>query len=301
MISRRDFLTRITQLALGGALLQHAQPIFAGSKPPTQNERPFGVVVPDFMQSLIRESDIAYLNETIPRIFEEHTDWFPALDYLPQFVVLNTLTDTLIQYGDTVLIPEVMGDEAFTLNEAQYLLTTLRFGSVATPHRSANVDNFGKAIYLKQHPRTGYRTPEHLILEELIHIQQDITLMTAIITRENHDPSLCLHAQLKGISELGAHYYIDELIGRDDYIFVMDDGTHADSAADALARMGAKVNADAEHVLQAITYDTELYLQLDEEAMTRHQQHLWQMVTTWRYARNAAGEAVDIAPAYLSY
>lgn len=291
---RRTFLALLAKTALvgvGGAL------IAAGRKPPP----PYAVHLPDFMRDYISDDHIAYLNDTIPALFDEYRDLFPVLDAPPQYIVLNTLPDTLITHGSTVIAPDLLGDEALTLMDAQYLLVTMRFGSVATPHRGQDLDLFGRFIYLKQHPRTGYRTPESLLLEEIIHAQQDQTIMRAIIEREAHDPVTCLHAELKGISELGAHYYTDELRGELDYVFVLDDGTHTESAADAIHRLAARLNADDDTFLRAITYDADAYATLDAVAVADYDRHIWQMVTTWRHARSADGTATDIAPAFLPF
>lgn len=297
MFSRRDFIKIASAATIGLPLWGRPQ---MGPMPPNTDTTEFAIIAPPFMDTILRDSDRNYLNTTIPQVFAEYSDLFPILTRLPQFVVINTLSDAVIAHGDTLLAPTVLGDEALTLSEAQYLMVTLRFGSISTPHRGDDTTNFGKVIYLKQHPRYGYRTPPHLILEELIHIQQDITVMQAIIAQDQLDPQSCLHAQLKGISELGAHYYIDPIKGEPDYIFVMDDGQHADSAPDALARIGARVDAPADDVLQAITYDVDRYLALDAVAFDRENKHLWEMVTTWRHVRDASGAAVDIAPAYHS-
>lgn len=291
---RRTFLALLAKTVLAGgsgALLS------AGRKPPDA----YAVHLPDFLRDYISNAHLAYLNETIPALFAEYRDLFPMLDAPPQYIVLNTLQETLIAHGNKVIAPEMLGEEALTLFDAQYLLVTTRFGSVATPHRGQDLDRFGTHIYLKQHPRTGYRTPENLLLEEIIHAQQDKTIMRGIIEREGHDPQTCLHAELKGISELGAHYYTDEMRGEADYVFVLDDGTHTESAADAIHRLAGRLGATDEQFLRAITYDATAYAELDAAAVAAHGQHIWQMVTTWRYARNADGEPTDIAPAFMPF
>lgn len=294
---RRTFLQHLAKLAAAGSVLA-ALPVSAGRKPPS-DDPPFAVLLPPFMDGLIDDPALAYLNTTIPSVFDEHRDLFPMLSRPPQYIVVNTLNETLVQHGGTPVLPELLGEETLTLFEVQYLLVTMRFSSVATPHRGANVDHFGEVVYLKQHPQKGYFTPDYLLLEEMIHSQQDKTVMRHIIESEGHDPAGCLHAQLKGISELGAHFYTDPLAGDVDYVFVMDDGSHAQSAPDALQQIADRVNTDPETVLRALCYDVEAYIALDTVAMSNEEKHLWQMVTTWRYARDAEGNPTDLAPAFM--
>jgi hypothetical protein len=298
---RRDFLRILGAAALAGAGRMSTRTAAAGHEPPSQRRAAYEVLVPPFMTPLISAYDIAYLNDVIPGLFVAYRDLFPMLDEPPQYIVLNTLAETLIAHGNAVIAAEQLGGEALTLSEAQYLLVTMRFGSVATPHRGTNLDLFGRYVYLKQHPRTGYRTPQPLLLEEIIHAQQDRTVMRHIIQQEALDPAMCMHGQLKGISELGAHYYTDELRGEPDYVFVLDDGTHLEDAAAALQRIAGRIGAQPETLLRAITYDAAAYAELDAGAVAQHGKHIWQMLTTWRYARDATGSATDIAPAFLAF
>ena len=153
-LTRRQFITLGTgaaaALALGNA--------DAGRLPPGQ--QPFQLITPDFMADFLEPRHIEYFNTTIPALYNDHReDIFVVLETLPAVVIINTFNDTLIHYGDTQIAPEILGDETLTLMEAQHLLRTTRFGSVATPHRGDNPENFGKLLYIKQHPETGYITP----------------------------------------------------------------------------------------------------------------------------------------------
>ena len=207
--SRREFIALGALLTLGGPAVAHA-----GRKPPSEHDLPaYSVLVPDFLRDRVSIAATDYLNRTIPAVFDEYRHLFPALRRPPQFIVLDTLNEVLVHHGDRLILPDALGDEALTLFEAQHLLVTLRFGSVATPHRGDDPARFGQFIYLKQHPRTGYRTPPHLLLEEMLHAQQDATVMRAIIQQDDLDARSCLHGHLKGISELGAHVYIEEIAG----------------------------------------------------------------------------------------
>jgi len=281
--------------ALGGAWL------LRGTISHAQGE-PWQVIVPSFMQGRIPDDHITYLNETIPALYAGNSEvLFPLLERIPAAVVVDTTTEMLISHGATTLAPEVTGDEALTLTEAQYLLTTTRFGSVATPHRGDDPANFGRLLYIKQHPVTGYRTPPHLLLEELIHVQQDITVMRHIIYSDQLDAKACLHAQLKGISELGAHYITDSLVDEPDYIFVLDDATHCDTAAHAIDLLAERLSTDPVTLARALLYDVPTYHALDAVAMSLYEKHIWEMVTTWRHARDAEGDAIGIAPAFQPY
>jgi hypothetical protein len=294
-ISRRQFVT--AGAALAG--LWGLGNVSAGRTPPTAS---FSVIVPDFMVDRITQNHIDYLNETIPSLHASYRETLlPMLDKLPQVIVVNTLTETLIHHGNTLLAEDLLGDEALTLFEAQHLLITTRFGSVATPHRGDDPTQFGKLIYLKQHRDTGYRTPDYLLLEELIHIQQDITIMQYIIEQDDLDPKGCLHGPLKGISELAAHYYTDDMAGEADYVFMLDDGTHCETAADAVRLLSDRLNANDEDLVRALLYDVETYAQLDGVANANYDTHIWEMVTTWRHARDENGDAVEIAPAFIAY
>ena len=295
--SRREFIALGALLAFGGTRIARA-----GRKPPSQHApADYAVLVPDFLQARVSTTAVAYLNRTIPAVFDEHRHLFPALSRPPQFIVLDTLTDVLAQHGNRTIAPERLGPEALTLFEAQHLLITTRFGSVSTPHRGDNLDLFGQFIYLKQHPRTGYRTPAPLLLEEMLHAQQDATVMRAIIQRDALDARSCLHGPLKGISELGAHAYIETMANKGDYVFVLDDGTHCESAAHGVALLAARLNAEPDALIPALLYDTDAYLALDAAAVTQHDKHLWQMVTTWRHARDENGQPTGIAPAFIPF
>jgi len=295
-LSRRQFITLGTG-AVAAFTLGNAR---AGRLPP--EDRPFRVIVPEFMRAFLESHHLDYLNTTIPSLYHDHqADIFPALRALPAVVVLNTFNDTLIHHGDTVLAPEVLRDEALTLMEAQHLLRTTRFGSVATPHRGDDPANFGKLMYLKQHPDDGYFTPEDLLLEELIHVQQDITIMRYIIAQDDLPPKDCLHAHLKGISELGAHLITDELRGEPDYLFLLDDGTMCETAAQALTTLADRLNTEAPTLKRALLYDVDAYAALDAVAMATHDKHIWGMVTTWRHSRDENGDATGIAPAFIAY
>lgn len=271
----------------------------AGRIPP--EDRPFRVIVPDFMHAHLEPRHLDYLNTTIPALYHDHADLFPVLGVLPAVVVLNTLKETLIYYGGTLLAPEVLGDEALTLVEAQHLLRTTRFGSVATPHRGDDPAKFGKLMYIKQHPEMGYMTPEDLLLEELLHVQQDITIMRHIIMAEDLPPKDCLHAHLKGISELGAHVITDEMRGGADYLFLLDDGTMCETAVEALGLLAGRLNTDSDRLARALLYDVEAYVALDAVAVANHERHIWEMVTTWRHSRDENGDATGIAPAFVAY
>ncbi|MEL7233154.1 MAG: hypothetical protein AAGK74_01580, partial [Chloroflexota bacterium] len=221
-MNRRHFL--MGMLAATGAGVAHA-----GRKPPAEEAAAYEIVMPDFMAGIISNRYVSYLNETIPAVFDEHRQLFPMMDAPPQYIVLNTENETLVHHGSEMIAPDLLGDEAMSLFDVQYLLATTRFSSVATPHRQADLDNFGKFVYLKQHPLSGYNTPPYLLLEEMLHAQQDMTVMRWIIEQEAHNPTDCLHAQLKGISELGAHIITDEMTAGPDYVFVLDDGTHCET------------------------------------------------------------------------
>jgi len=297
--SRREFLAATGALLALGSLPSGAR---AGRKPPSQQAAaPYAVIVPGFLAETVSSTAVDYLNTTIPAVFEEHRHLFPALDAPPPFIVLNTLSDTLVHHGNKAVAPGHLGDETLTLFEVQHLLTTTRFGSVATPHRGASLDMFGRFIYLKQHPRTGYRTPPPLLLEEMLHAQQDATVMQAIIRRDGLDATDCLHAQLKGISELGAHYYTDALAFKSDYVFVLDDGTHCADADEGVARLAARVGATPEELLRALMHDTETLLALDAVALAEQGKPLWAMVTTWRPMRDANGDATGVMPAFMPF
>jgi hypothetical protein len=289
MITRRRFLSLLLAGAAGG---------LAGAIPaPTV---PAAVRVPAFMRAYISPDRVAYLNAIIPALYDTFRDpLFPHLHTLPTFVVINTLTEALIQHGHVRLAADILGDEALTLLEAQHLLTTTRFGSVATPHRGIDPDRFGTVVYLKQHPKRGYRTPEHLLLEELIHVQQDITLMRHIIHQDELPAPDCLHGPLKGISELGAHNIIEDISGKQDYVFVLDDGTHCESAAHAIAQLSERLGTDEATIARALLYDVAAYRRLDALAMAQYERHPWQMVTTWRHARDDNGAVIGIAPAFI--
>lgn len=295
MISRRTLF----QAAI--ASLLPMQTAAAGRKPPAVSADAYEVILPRFMDAIISERDINYLNEIIPTLFETYRNWLPALDAPPLYIVVNTMTEALVNYGGTHIAEDLLTDEALTLFDVQFLLVTTRFGSVATPHRGENMDIHGKYVYLKQHPQAGYNTPPHLLLEEMLHAQQDITIMRNIIEREQLDPTTCLHGQLKGISELGAHYYTDALANDVDYVFVLDDGTHCDSAEHGVRQLAKRLDTEEMTFLRAITYDLSLYNQLDKVAVSQHGKHIWEMVTTWRHARDAEGNAVDIAPAFQPF
>lgn len=295
-LSRRQFLALSTSaaaaLALGNA--------HAGRLPP--EDRPFRVIVPPFMDALLEPHHLDYLNTTLPAIYHDHqAALFPALKALPAVVVINTFNETLVHHGANLLAPEVLGAEALTLLEAQHLLRTTRFGSVATPHRGDDPANFGKLMYLKQHPETGYRTPPDLLLEELLHVQQDITVMRYIIAQNGLPAKDCLHAHLKGISELGAHIITDALRGEPDYLFLLDDGTLCETAVDALGRLAARLQTDTQTLQRALLYDVDAYAALDTVAITEHGRHIWAMVTTWRHSRDENGDATGIAPAFIAY
>jgi hypothetical protein len=292
-------ITRRQALQLGAAFT--GAWLLRGIAAEAQHET-WSVIVPPFMRGRISEAQITYLNETIPALYAGNRKvLLPLLEMLPAAIVLDTTTEMLIAHGDVTLAPEIMGEEALTLTEAQYLLTTTRFGSVATPHRGEDPVNFGRLLYIKQHPVTGYRTPPHLLLEELIHIQQDITVMRHIIYQDQLDAEDCLHGQLKGISELGAHYITDPLVGEPDYIFVLDDATHCDSAAHAVEMLAERLGTTPVTLAQALLYDVPAYHMLDAVATAQYERHIWEMVTTWRHARDAEGEVIGIAPAFQPY
>ncbi|MEO0562540.1 MAG: hypothetical protein AAF125_10520 [Chloroflexota bacterium] len=261
------------------------------------------MLVPAFMADHITPEQVTYLNALIPTLHTTYRELlFPILDTLPAFVVVNTYNDTLIAHGAELITPEVLGtDEALTLFEAQYLLATTRFGSVATPHRGLTPDTFGQLVYLKQHPVTGYRTPDHLLLEELLHVQQDITIMRHIITQDDLPPQDCMHAHLKGISELAAHYITDELSGEADYLFLLDDGTMCESAAHAVKALAERLDTSDDDIVRALLYDVAAYSRLDALALRRYDRHPWEMVTTWRHVRDETGAATGIAPAFIHY
>jgi hypothetical protein len=292
---RRDFLALIG----GTAAYSLTRRLSALAQPAA--DAPYAVFVPDFLAPYIPAERTTALSAVIPVLFETYAKWLPRLDVPPQVIVLNTIQKTLMVHGHEVITPDLLGDEALTLYEAQYLLVTKRFGSVATPHRGKDLDLFGQYVYLKQHPQAGYNTPHHLLLEEMLHAQQDATVMRWIIESESHDPVTCMHSQLKGISELGAHVLTDEMAGGADYVFVMADGTHCETAADALTRLSETLGADETELLGAITHDVDTYAALDAAAIAQHNQHIWEMVTTWRYTRDAEGKATGIAPAFQPY
>ncbi len=294
MMHRRDFLTFIG----AGAAFTLLNPLKSGL---ATADDAYAVFVPDFLTPYIAEERAAYLSAVIPVLFETYADLLPLLDEPPQYIVLNTLQDTLLAHGHETIAPDGLGREALTLYEAQYLLVTERFGSVATPHRGEDLDLFGQYVYLKQHPQAGYNTPHHLLLEEMLHAQQDATVMRWIIESEAHDPVKCMHSQLKGISELGVHVFTDDLAGGPDYVFVMADGTHCETATDALTQLAEAIGADEDETLRAITYDVDAYIELDTAAVNQHDQHIWEMVTTWRHSRDADGHATGIAPAFQPY
>lgn len=293
--SRREFIALAALLTLGGPAVARA-----GRKPPSERVA-YSVLVPDFLQRRISSASIDYLNRTIPAVFAEYRHLFPALQRPPQFIVLDTLNEVLVQHGDRLIMPAALGDEALTLFEAQHLLVTLRFGSVATPHRGDSPEQFGQFVYLKQHPRTGYRTPPHLLLEEMLHAQQDATVMRAIIQQDGLDARSCLHSHLKGISELGAHIHIEEIAKKDDYVFVLDDMRHCDSAIHAVSLLSERLNTTPGQLTAALLYNTDAYLALDAVAVTTHDQRLWQMVTTWRHIRGPDGHSTGIAPAFIPF
>ncbi len=294
--SRRDF---IRVLGTGAVTLPFALALAQPRQ--SDDDSPYQVMVPPFMTSLISDEALAYLNAIIPVLFDTYKDLLPALDAPPPYVMLNTMNETLVNHGGVYIAQELLGGEALTLIDAQYLLATTRFGSVATPHRGKDVAMYGKVVYLKQHPQTGYYTPEHLLLEEMLHVQQDVTVMRGIIQREELDPVGCLHAQLKGISELGAHYYIEALAGEADYVFVLDDGTHCTDAADAVQQLTSRLGTDRDTLLRALLYDVNAYTELDQVAQEQDSKHIWQMITTWRHARDAEGNATAIAPAFQPF
>jgi len=294
-VNRRDFLIALSVCGLNTSIA------LAGRNPPSEEKSCYEVVLPDFMADIINNDNVDYLNETIPTVFADHRDLFPMMDMPPQYIVVNTLNETLINHGSVQIAADLLNDETMTLFEVQYLLATLRFSSVATPHRGENLDNFGKYVYLKQHPQNGYQTPEHLLLEEMIHAQQDMTVMRYIIETEEHNPTQCLHAQLKGISELGAHYFTDVMIDEPDYVFVMDDGIHCENAASAITLLAERIAVTEDTLIKALTHDVNAYTQLDAIALNAFKKHIWEMVTTWRYARDAEGNATDIAPAFMTF
>jgi hypothetical protein len=287
--SRRQFL-QLSALAV-------ASPLFnATPTPPDVN-----LIVPDFVAPLLTERDRAYLITTLQTLHTVYRDLFPYLPEIPAFVVLNTLPDVLLENQNVLIAPELLGREARTLADVQSLLVQTRFGSVATPHRGTDLDGFGQLIYLKQHPDYGYRPPDYLLLEELLHAQQDVTLMRHIITQDELDPTSCLHSQLKGISELGAHIIVDALRGEPDYVFLLDDGQPYETTEAAVDVLTRRFDVDVPTFTGALLYDVDTYIQLNAAAVQGYGKRLWEMVTTWRYSRDADGEATGIAPAFIPY
>ena len=295
-MNRRQFLQTAGHLSLASGLSAFSPD--TGREPPSQL---FRVHVPPFLAGVISENAITYLNTRIPYLLGEYRDWFPLLDTPPQFIVVNTMPQILQQYGNEFVGIDFTGTEVLTLSEIQYLLVTLRFGSAATPHRGTDLKNFGKVVYLKQHPQWGYHPPDYFLLEEMIHIQQDKSIMRTIIGRESLDPVSCLHRQLKGISELGAHYLVDSLLQEFDYVFVTDDQIHCESAEHAMHILADRLNTTAPDLADALIQNASLYESFDEIAMTQYQKHIWEMITTWRYARDANGDPTNIAPAFLPF
>ncbi|MFZ4815029.1 MAG: hypothetical protein ACOYL5_10885 [Phototrophicaceae bacterium] len=288
-MNRRGFLQHIGALALGGMWGQFMPPL------------DYAVYLPPFVTPLITPADVDYLNTTIVDAFSAHAGSFPQLPFVPQFIVVNTLPEVLAANGSALIARKLIRAETLTLAQVQTLLVTTRFGSVSTPHRGAALKHFGRFIYIKQHPQRGYRPPAFLLLEEMLHCQQDRTIMRTIITREGLNPVTCLHSELKGISELGAHILIEPLRGEPDYVFVLDDGTHAASAADAVNRLAARFGVTDDDMTQALLYDERTYSALDAIAVGEYGKPLWQMVTTWRFARDAAGNPTDLAPAFQPF
>lgn len=301
MLNRRQFLR---QLGMWGVALAGvpAAPRMGRKPPPTPTPTPQAqIIIPDFAQPFVSAADIDYLQRTYSRLLTDYAPLFPVLQGLPPLVVINTLPATLQAHANVVLVPEHVGDEALTLAQAQQLLVSTRFGSVATPHRGADTARFGAVIYVKQHPRTGYRTPDYLLLEELLHVQQDITVMRALIERDNLPPADSLHAQLKGISELGAHYYVDTLRGEPDYVFMLADGQLIEDAVLCVQRLAAEVNTSEQDLINALMYDTAAHLAIDEALRAADTPPLWQRVSTWRYARDAENNPVGLAPAFIRF
>lgn len=288
MISRRTFLQSSLLMGMGVARWGSPMPL------------PYSVMVPDFMEALLPPNALDYLNRTIPDIFQTHADWLPLMPLPSLFCVVNTFTETILAHGDNLIAEDVLGDEALTLLEVQDLLLRKRFGSVSTPHRGANTANFGKLIYLKQHPNNGYFTPELLLLEEMLHAQQDISIMQAIIARDGLDPTECIHAELKGISELGAHYLLDQGIEEPDYVFVDEKG-QSHTATSIMMRIASHAETDVTTLSRALLYDVERHLALDAVTRERSGLHLWQMVTTWRHQRDAQGKSIGLGPAFIPY
>ena len=288
MISRRTFL-QSSLIAVAGASRW-------GSPAPL----PYQVMVPDFMMGILPLNALEHLNQTIPSIFQTYAEWFPLLSLPSLFCVVNTFTETIQIHGNILIAQDILGTEALTLLEVQDLLLRKRFGSVSTPHRGADTTNFGKLIYLKQHPNNGYFTPDLLLLEEMLHAQQDISIMKAIINQDKLDPINCIHAELKGISELGAHYLLDVDLAEADYVFV-DEVGQSHTADSMMKRIATHVQTDVATLSRALLYDTESYLDLDAVAIERKGLHLWQMVTTWRHQRDAEGKSIGLGPAFIPY
>ncbi|MEM6283408.1 MAG: hypothetical protein AAF787_14545 [Chloroflexota bacterium] len=294
-MNRRQFLGIMAAAGLNVGVAH------AGRRRPEAEETPYEIVMPEFMTGIISERNITYLNETIPAVFKAHRQLFPMMDSPPQYIVLNTENEALVHHGGTLVAPDLLSNEAMTLFDVQYLMATTRFSSVATPHRGDNLDNFGQFVYLKQHPQKGYRPPEHLLLEEMLHAQQDMTVMRWIIEQEAHNPTSCLHAQLKGISELGAHVVTDVMTAREDYVFVLDDGTHCETAANAVGILAERLQTSIDTLSNALMHNVDAYATLDAGSMTREKKHIWEMVTTWRYSRDAGGNPIDLAPAFVPF
>lgn len=288
MISRRTFLQSSLIVIGGVARWRSPAPL------------PYQVMVPDFMVDILTSNALEHLNQTIPSVFQQYAEWFPLLPVPSLFCVVNTFSETIQAHGEVLIAEEVLGKEALTLLDVQDLLLRKRFGSVSTPHRGADPANFGQLIYLKQHPNNGYFTPGLLLLEEMLHAQQDISIMKAIIKQDNLDPTNCIHAELKGISELGVHYLLDVDLAEPDYVFVDEQG-QSHTAPSIMKQIANRVHTDVPTLSRALLYDTEGYLNLDALALKEAGLHLWQMVTTWRHQRDAEGKSIGLGPAFIPY
>ena len=83
--------------------------------------------------------------------------------------------------------------------------------------------------------------------------------MQHIIAQDELPPKACLHAHLKGISELGAHIIIDQLRGEADYVFLLDDGTLCETADHALGLLAERLQTDTTTLHRALLYDVNTY------------------------------------------